>query len=39
MGVIVNPSPDENAFNVSIVFSIINNPKEITLDLVLRRVR
>ena len=32
-------TPDENAIDVNIVFSIINNPTPITLNLLLDRVR
>jgi len=31
--------PDDNAYEVTIVFSIVNNISPITLDFVLRRVR
>lgn len=37
--VIVMPSPDENSFFVSVVFSVLNNTTPITLNLILRRVR
>jgi phage baseplate assembly protein W len=37
--VIAKALPDDNAYNVSIIFSINNNVNPITLDLVLRRVR
>ena len=35
----VNPTPDENAYNIQIVFSLINNPAPITFNLLLTRVR
>jgi len=31
--------PDDNAYEVTIVFSLVNNTSPITLDFVLRRVR
>ena len=37
--VYVSSSPDQNSVNISIVFSIINNPEPITLDVILYRVR
>jgi phage baseplate assembly protein W len=37
--VFVFPNPDGNSFLVTIVFSIINNTKQLSLDLILRRVR
>lgn len=37
--VYVSSSPDNNSVNISIVFSIINNPEPITLDVILYRVR
>lgn len=39
LDVIVNPRPDSYAFDVSIIFSVINNPTPIYLNIVLRRVR
>jgi phage baseplate assembly protein W len=35
----VVPSEDENAYNVTIVFSLVNNPNPISFDLLLTRVR
>ena len=35
----VKALPDDNAYSVNIVFSIVNNTAPITLDLILRRVR
>lgn len=37
--VIVNPIYDENAYNVQIIFSTINNPQPITFNVLLNRVR
>ena len=37
--VVVSPMPDDNAYTVSIVFSIINNIEPITLEFLLNRVR
>ena len=37
--VIVSGNPDNNSINVSIIFSIINNPEPVTLDVILYRVR
>lgn len=37
--VIVNPIYDENAYNVQIIFSTINNPQPITFNVLLTRVR
>lgn len=37
--VIVNPLYDENAYNVQIIFSTINNPQPITFNVLLTRVR
>jgi phage baseplate assembly protein W len=39
LNVIVNPRPESYSFDVSIVFSVINNPQPIYLNIVLRRVR
>ena len=39
LDVVVTPSPDENSFAVSVVFSVLNNTTPITLNLILRRVR
>jgi len=39
LDVSVVPLPDQNAFSVSLLFSIINNPTPIALSLILRRVR
>lgn len=35
----VTPSIDENAYNVTITFSLINNPNPITFNVLLTRVR
>lgn len=32
-------NPDYNSYSVSVIFSIINNPEPITLDLILERIR
>ena len=37
--VIVSGLPDENAYNVSVIFSTINTTEPITLNLILNRVR
>jgi len=37
--VIVSGMPDENAYNVSVIFSTINTTEPITLNLILNRVR
>jgi len=37
--VIVVPDYDNNAYEATIIFSLINNPKPITLNLILNRVR
>jgi len=39
LNVITTPQPDDYSFNVSIVFSLINNPATLNLNLILRRVR
>jgi phage baseplate assembly protein W len=39
LNVIVNPNPDTYSFDVNIIFSLINNPDTINLNLILRRVR
>ena len=39
INITVSPSPDETAYNVTIVFSVINIPNPIRLDLVLFRIR
>lgn len=39
LAVYVNPYPDQNGYNVKIVFSTINNPQPITFDVLLTRVR
>lgn len=39
IAVYVNPYPDENGYNVKIVFSTINNPQPIVFDVLLTRVR
>ena len=36
---VVKPTPDYYAFNVNIIFEIINNNVPISLNLILRRVR
>lgn len=35
----VNPRPDDNSFEVSIIFRVINNIQATRLDLVLNRIR
>jgi len=35
----VSPSSDENYLNVSLTFSLVNNPAPITLSLILKRLR
>ena len=37
--VFVYANPDGNSFTVSILFSLINNDRQVSLDLILRRVR
>lgn len=37
--VIVDVVPDQNAYAATVIFSIINNPEPITLNLILDRVR
>lgn len=37
--VIVNGRPDENSISIRVFFSINNDPKPITLDVILERVR
>ena len=37
--VYVSAMPDENAYHVSIVFSVLNNPDPQKLDMILDRVR
>lgn len=37
--VVVSGSPDENAYTVTMTFSIINNPQPASIELVLARVR
>lgn len=39
LGVNISYMPDANAYAISIVFSLINSIKSVTLDIVLRRVR
>ena len=39
IAVYVTPYADENAYNIQIVFSTINNPAPITFDVLLTRVR
>lgn len=39
LNVIVTPNSNADSFDVSIVFSLVNNTKVQTLDLILRRVR
>lgn len=39
LNVITTPNQDDYSFNVNIVFSLINNPATINLNLILRRVR
>lgn len=39
INVIVTATPDENRYNASIVFSVLNNPSTVTLNLILNRVR
>lgn len=39
LNVTVKALPDENAYSVTIVFSVINNIQPIQLDFILRRVR
>jgi hypothetical protein len=35
----VSAMPDDNAYNVSVIFSTINTTEPITLNLILNRVR
>ena len=37
--VLASPLPDENAYSVTVVFSVINKTEPITLDFLLNRVR
>lgn len=37
--VLASPSPDENAYSVTVIFSVINKTEPITLDFLLNRVR
>jgi len=37
--VVVNPLYDQNAYNVQIIFSTINNPQPVTFNVLLTRVR
>lgn len=39
MSVQVYPNPDKNAFNVNVIFSLINNNTPIQLNVILKRVR
>lgn len=37
--VVASPLPDQNAYTISIIFSVINNTEPITLEFLLNRVR
>jgi phage baseplate assembly protein W len=37
--VVVSPSPDNNAYTVSVVFSVINKTEPVSLEFLLNRVR
>lgn len=37
--VYVDVNPDENSYSATVIFSVINNPEPITLNLILERVR
>lgn len=37
--VAVSPAPDENGMHITIVYSVLNNDKPITIDLILDKVR
>lgn len=39
LNIVANPNVENDSFDVSIVFAIINNPNPVTLNLILRRVR
>lgn len=39
INVLASPLPDENAYTVTVVFSVINKTEPITLDFLLNRVR
>lgn len=39
LAVYVNPYPEQNGYNVKIVFSTINNPQPILFEVLLTRVR
>lgn len=39
IGTNIADRPDQNAYAISIVFSIINNVQPVTLDIILKRVR
>jgi phage baseplate assembly protein W len=39
LDLIVNPTPDENAYNIQITFSTINNPAPVIFNVLLSRVR
>ena len=39
LGVDVNPNEDENAYFITIIFSVINRTEPITLNFILNRVR
>ncbi len=39
LNVTAHPSPDENRYDVSLTFFIINNPNPITIDFFLERIR
>lgn len=39
LGININDQSDQNAYAISIVFSVINNVQPVTLDIILKRVR
>jgi phage baseplate assembly protein W len=39
IAVYVTPYPDQNAYNIEIIFSTINNPQPITFNVLLDRIR
>jgi len=39
VNVSVKALPDQNAYNASIIFSVLNNVNPVTLEVILRRVR
>jgi len=39
LDVVASPLPDQNAYTITIVFSVINNTEPITLEFLLNRVR